>query len=123
MPSHSVKSFIRRGDFFKMVSAMETGASEGMWTYQRYRTWMESRKTWHIPDGQPEEEIPTDLPVVPETRLAPLPSAKTSAPAAPAKISNPTSAPSPSRAKGDLLEIEPEEGGLEAIISKLKDKP
>ncbi len=33
MPStHAVKNFIRRGEFFKMISSMETGADQGMWT-------------------------------------------------------------------------------------------
>src|SRR6201995_862409 len=44
MPGHAVKAFIRRGDFFKMMSAIETGANDGMWTYPRYRTWLEAKK-------------------------------------------------------------------------------
>ena len=64
--SHAVKNFIRTREFFKIASALETGADHGMWTFQRYRTWLESRKKWHVPDGkseapdsEPEGEVPS----------------------------------------------------------------
>src|SRR6266480_3123501 len=34
VPTHSVKNHIRNSEFFKIVSALETGAEHGMWTYQ-----------------------------------------------------------------------------------------
>jgi twitching motility protein PilT len=49
IPTHAVKNFIRTRDFFKITSSLETGAEHGMWTYQRYRTWLDSRKNWFIP--------------------------------------------------------------------------
>ncbi|HKI70111.1 MAG TPA: PilT/PilU family type 4a pilus ATPase, partial [Verrucomicrobiae bacterium] len=49
--SHAVKNFVRTREFFKIASCLETGAEHGMWTFQRYRTWLESRKKWHIPDA------------------------------------------------------------------------
>jgi twitching motility protein PilT len=124
MPAHAVKNFIRRGEFFKMMSSMETGANDGMWTYQRYRTWLDTRKTWHMPGEKTEEEPAGDLAVMDEVKLAPPPLSRPST--APAARSPSTSAPKPSAGKpgkGNALEIVPEEGGLEAIISKLKDKP
>ena len=54
MASHAVKSFIRNRDFFKIASAIETGADHGMWTLQRYRNWLDSRKNWYIPGQTPE---------------------------------------------------------------------
>src|SRR4051812_8040852 len=54
MASHAVKNFIRNRDFFKIVSPLETGAEHGMWSFQRYRTWLENRTNWYIP-GQPPE--------------------------------------------------------------------
>src|SRR5436190_8759577 len=48
--THAVKNFIRTRDFFKIASALETGAEHGMWTFQRYRTWMETRTNWHVPN-------------------------------------------------------------------------
>ena len=120
MPGHAVKNFIRRGEFFKIVTTMETGADQGMWTFQRYRTWLESRKNWHIPGQQVEEEPAGELPVMEEMKVAPPPMSRTPASAAPPTTKSPTV----STTKNEkLLEIEPEEGGLEAIISKLKAKP
>jgi twitching motility protein PilT len=119
MPTHSVKNFIRRGEFFKMVSSMETGASEGMWTYQRYRTWLENKKTWQNPGDKVEDE-PSEMTALPEIQFTAPPPSKAPAPAT---VSAPKAAsPTPSKSKENLLEIEPEEGGLEAIISKLKSK-
>jgi twitching motility protein PilT len=54
VPTHAVKNFIRNRDFFKITSSLETGAEHGMWTYQRYRAWLDSRKNWYIPGKIPE---------------------------------------------------------------------
>ena len=34
--------------------SLETGAEHGMWTYQRYRTWLDTRKSWYIPGKSAE---------------------------------------------------------------------
>jgi twitching motility protein PilT len=54
IPTHAVKNFIRTRDFFKITSSLETGAEHGMWTYQRYRTWLDTRKSWYIPGKNAE---------------------------------------------------------------------
>jgi len=54
VPTHAVKNFIRNRDFFKITSSLETGAEHGMWTSQRYRGWLDSRKNWYIPGQSPE---------------------------------------------------------------------
>src|SRR5712672_11955 len=54
MATHAVKNFIRNRDFFKIASALETGADHGMWSYQRYRTWLDNRTRWNNPDQNPE---------------------------------------------------------------------
>jgi twitching motility protein PilT len=41
-----VKSILRQGQLYKLVSAMETGARSGMFTRVRYRAWMASRDDW-----------------------------------------------------------------------------
>ncbi len=136
VPTHSVKNFIRRNEHFKIVSAMETGAEHGMWTYARYRTWLEGRKQWHLPGTKVEDEGAGVEALEAEDSkpmsLPPLivgcgPSAAThssrSAPASPAE-------PKPSPVRGNSIrpleravEIEPVEGGLDAIISTLRSKP
>jgi twitching motility protein PilT len=116
IPTHAVKNFIRRGEFFKIMSVMETGAEQGMWTYQRYRTWLDSRKDWYLP-GQ-ERESAEALETLPETeaiQVAPPATMPATAPAPKTSVTAP-----PRKEKGGRIEIEPVEGGLEAIISKLK---
>src|SRR3954447_21298048 len=49
VPTLPIKNHIRNGDFFKIISSMETGAEHGMWTFARYQAWMETRKTWFVP--------------------------------------------------------------------------
>jgi twitching motility protein PilT len=36
MGTLAVKNFIRTREFFKIITAIETGADNGMWTFQRY---------------------------------------------------------------------------------------
>src|SRR3954471_9934245 len=73
VPTHAVKNFIRNRDFFKIASSIETGAEHGMWSFQRYRSWLDSRKNWFIP-GQspepPESDVAESPP--PSPALAPL---------------------------------------------------
>jgi twitching motility protein PilT len=54
LATHAVKNFIRNRDFFKIASSLETGADHGMWSFQRYRSWLDNRKNWHIPGPAPE---------------------------------------------------------------------
>src|SRR5215469_17486191 len=69
--NHAVKNFIRTRDFFKIASSLETGADHGMWTVQRYRSWLQNSKKWHMPnepaeapDSEPSGEVP-HLPPMP----------------------------------------------------------
>jgi twitching motility protein PilT len=129
MSSHPIKSFIRRGEFFKILSAMETGAEQGMWTYQRYRSWLENRKNWYIPGRTADEpqEPPAELPDTEEVKVAPPPMERTPVPEPAAATPRPATARPgtavPSTPREGRMDIEPVEGGLEAIISKLKSKP
>src|SRR5262245_62008297 len=53
LATHAIKNFIRNRDFFKIASSLETGAEHGMWSFQRYRSWMENRTDWSLPSQQP----------------------------------------------------------------------
>src|SRR6202789_1692909 len=53
MATHAVKNFIRTREFFKIISALETGAENDMWTFQRYTKWLDSRTNWSLPDQNP----------------------------------------------------------------------
>src|SRR5581483_4778882 len=109
--THAIKNFVRNRDFFKIVSALETGADHGMWTFQRYRKWLDARKQWHIPgataespDSEPAENIPPGA-ALPKTT-----------PASPRKAEPTISTGKP----GGPIEIEPVEGGFEKILKKLE---
>lgn len=103
-PSHAVRNFIRNRDFFKIASAIETGADHGMWSFQRYRSWLDARKNWHIPgpaddptDTEPTEAQPTPLAQTGLTVKAVAP--QKSAPSATPAVSQP----------GQRIEIDPGE--------------
>ena len=117
MSTMAVKAFIRQGDLFKIISAIETGAESGMWTFQRYQNWLENKKTWHFPD--PEEKAEADVVegVPPTVALPPAGAGARPAGAEPKPVEGaPATAPKPS----GPIEIEPVEGGLEELIKKLE---
>src|SRR5207253_10295285 len=47
-----VKAVVRQGQFFKLQTALETGGNDGLFTFGRYREWMEKRTDW--PTATPE---------------------------------------------------------------------
>lgn len=121
IPTHAVKNFIRTRDFFKIVSALETGGDHGMWTFQRYRAWLDKRANWHIPGQSPEppDSEPADAgPVSPATEaVAP--------PAKPARLS-PEATPRPQTRTPNpvsIIEIEPVESEFGKILKRPGDKP
>lgn len=106
--NYPVKNFVRTREFFKIASALETGADHGMWTFQRYRTWLQNRKKWHMPNEP--AEAPDSEPAGETPPLPPIPMAiKSGTVAAPEKTSPQT---------GGRIEIEPEEGDWGKILKK-----
>ena len=70
--SMPIKNYIRNRDFFKIISTLETGASEGMWTFARYRTWLDKRTSFHVFTREPEPgEDDTAVAVKPPPAAAP----------------------------------------------------
>jgi twitching motility protein PilT len=112
--THAVKSFIRNREFFKIATALETGADHDMWTFQRYMRWLDTRTQWHIPGESPE---PPDTEAAEVTAPAlPLPATAASKSPRPAA----GHAPAAADKAGGRLEIEEVEGGLEHILKHLK---
>jgi len=110
MATHAVKNFIRTREFFKIISAIETGADHGMWTFQRYAKWLETKGNFFIPgqnaeppDTEPAESLPaaTALPVL------------TSVPKVVEKKAKTTAAH-----ESERIEIEPVEGEFGKILKK-----
>jgi twitching motility protein PilT len=110
MATHAVKNFIRTREFFKIVSALETGAEHGMWSFQRYAKWLDSRTNFFVPgqnaespDNEPADEIPAAT-TLPPMAAAPKAERKTT------QTSNQTEA--------RRIEIEPIEGDFGKILKK-----
>src|ERR1022692_3145767 len=112
MATHAVKNFIRTRDFFKIVSALETGADHGMWSFQRYVKWLDSRTNFFVP-GQ-NSELPDGEPADDAPAMTPLPPLATTP-----KAEKKMTLPNPSRTSGvsevHRIEIEPDETGFGKI--------
>lgn len=114
MATHAVKNFIRTREFFKIISALETGAEHGMWTFQRYAKWLDGRSNFFVP-GQnaesPDSEPADDAPVttsIPPLMAAPKMEKKTNSPLARTSNSEETR----------RIEIEPVVGDFGKILKQ-----
>ncbi len=110
MATHAVKNFIRTREFFKVITAIETGADHGMWTFQRYAKWLETRGNFFIPgqnaeplDNEPAESLPAVT----------LPAMTAGTPKAVEKKSRPHA-----HHESGRIEIEPVEGEFGKILKK-----
>ncbi len=126
IPNHAVKNFIRNREYFKITSSLETGAEHGMWTFQRYRGWLEARKNWYVPGQTPEpaeaemgDSTPPALPAAvaaparPRNPVFPIGS-KSARPAGEGSLGKPGS-----DAKGSVrIEIEPTESEFGKILKR-----
>jgi twitching motility protein PilT len=120
MATHAVKNFIRNREFFKIASALETGAEHGMWSFPRYRTWLDNRTNWAIPGRSPEPpdtesaETPASVPHLPAFPVA----AKAGGP-----LKKPGAAPSVLAPQSPgRIEIEPVEGEFGKILKRPGEK-
>lgn len=109
LPNHAIKNFIRRSEFFKITSVMETGAEQGMWTFTRYRSWMANRRDWHVPSDSNQGDLSSDEAPRSATisSLAARPSVEKKVVPAPAR---------PLPAAGGRIEIEPDESEFGKIL-------
>jgi len=109
MASHAVRHNIRTRDFFKISSALETGAEQGMWSLARYRAWLEARKKWHVQGANAEppeaESSGPGLPAETLPAFTPAPS-KPRTPAASAPM------------EAGRIEIEPDETEFGKILKR-----
>lgn len=113
--THAVRNFIRNRDFFKIVSSIETGADHGMWSFQRYRAWLENRSGWHIPGQTPE--VPDSDPA--ETAPAtPAPATPQAFPLTPKTSPGQKTSPRPTEDRPGRIEIEPVESEFGKILKR-----
>ena len=115
-PTHAVKNFIRTRDFFKITSSLETGAEHGMWTLQRYRSWLDSRKSWYIP-GQTQDPADNETleTTPPPARAVPFPIGSKS-PRSEPKTGLPRG--TPDTKTSTRIEIEPVESEFGRILKR-----
>jgi twitching motility protein PilT len=111
--THPIKHFIRTREFFKIISALETGADHGMWTFQRYRAWLDNRTQWSLPGDKPEQ--PDNEPLE-STPLSTTPEPVESR----APVESPAVPPAAGAPAKRRIEIEPVDGGFEKILKKLE---
>lgn len=123
IPTHPVKAHIRTREFFRIQSAMETGGDAGMWTWDRYRTWMHRRGQWFVPgvtveppDADEARAGGSDTGFAERAPSGAAPAGRREA-SAPATNAAPATGAGSSRS---LIEIEPVEGGLEHLLRKLR---
>jgi twitching motility protein PilT len=113
--THAVKNFIRNRDFFKIVSSLETGAEHGMWSFQRYRTWLDNRSKWHVPAQNPE--LPDSEPAEAGSTTPPLPYLAAAPKAvSPEKRARTSPLPPEPAATPGRIEIEPVESEFGKIL-------
>ena len=122
LATNAVKNFIRTRDFFKIATALETGAEHDMWTFARYNKWVEARTNWFLP-GQSGEQADSDADAAGATgdtsvmySSAPPILYLTKDSAGPKKSIVPPGMESQERGR---IEIEPTEGGLDDILKKM----
>src|SRR3989475_622892 len=115
MATHAVKNFIRNRDFFKIISAIEAGGEHGMWSFQRYRSWLESRTNWQIPGENVETPdsatVETSMPIGALAALAAPNSVRVEKKAAPVPQV-------PTEKSSTRIEIEPVEGEFGKILKR-----
>ncbi|WP_116813359.1 type IV pilus twitching motility protein PilT [Steroidobacter cummioxidans] len=79
MASSNAKGTIRGGAFSQLATVIQSGGEDGMWSFDRYRRWMDQKRDWVMPsrqvanppmDTQPYT-TPTPPPVAPPTRKPP----------------------------------------------------
>jgi twitching motility protein PilT len=67
-----VRALVRAGKFNKIADAIQTGAAEGMFSFERYRQWLQDKPDWSRPmapaaasseDALPSEAPPVDAPL------------------------------------------------------------
>ena len=128
MGSTPVKSIIRQGHFYKIPSAIETGAADGCWSFPRYADWLGRKTDWSQPSPTPEESPATPVPEsAPEPRplsaARPRPVSVTRMPPAP---SRPRRSPAPAKPAGarpaeeGVFVIQGEQDDLVSIIRELE---
>lgn len=52
MANSNAKGTIRGGAFSQLATVIQSGGEDGMWSFDRYRRWLEQKKDWVMPSRQ-----------------------------------------------------------------------
>lgn len=115
MANTAVKASIRSGSLSQLGTAIQTGADDGMWSFDRYRRWVDQKRDWVRPtDAARLEDTKDQAP--PRNASSPLPKLSTR-PAAP-KAQTQSSSGEPDLA-ASRIEISVEEVDLESLAKQI----
>jgi twitching motility protein PilT len=119
MASSSVKASIRSGSFSQISNAIQTGAEDGMYSFDRYQRWIDQKKDWVRPaEATPLEEQKENFVEVPTPFVRPTrpPSTTGVASASPGKRAV---IPEEEASATGRIEISVDEDDLEELAKKI----
>jgi len=126
----AVRNIVREGRLFKLQGAMETGARDGSWTFDRYRRWLDGKDHWRVPQEAAADEVaaapaPVAIPKAPARTSSPVaatPAATpTAAPASPSIPSAPAATTTPP-AEGVIVIDDTDVGAMDQLLAELEDE-
>ncbi|MGD9209941.1 MAG: PilT/PilU family type 4a pilus ATPase [Desulfobacteraceae bacterium] len=66
----TVKSVVRDGKLFKLNDVIQTNANEKMWSFERYRKWLDTRQNWYLGSMAGEDAKTEVIPDLNEMNLS-----------------------------------------------------
>jgi twitching motility protein PilT len=116
------KAVIRNGQFFKLQTVLESSGNEGMWTVERYQTWIASQSDWNHQVDSPVAENIKEVVDIPLHRKSNIPEhVEASMPAVKQRRSFQKEVTAEDASQRVLVIDEPEED-FNDILSKLENK-
>lgn len=121
MANSAVKASIRSGAFSQLSNVIQTGAEDGMYSFERYTKWLQQKRDFVRPGTQPllasqDEPAPPAAEELPRARTPATPSAAK----APAAGRSPSRADTLSKpADPDRIEIQIAEDDLESLARRI----
>jgi twitching motility protein PilT len=122
----AVRATLRAGAFARLPSLLQTGAADGMWTFERWRRWLDARDRLFVRgrDAAPALEdagpTPTDAgPLAPPVAAPPRPAAAPPATRPAPPVARPP-AGAPRRAADGVWDLDADADDLHSILKNLK---
>lgn len=110
----AVKASVRQGAYARLATAVQTGAAEGMWSFERWRRWQESRDRLFVRardaarEPLPEEAASEPAPVATRAATRPLSPPRSRAPVR------------QTRTDDGVLELEESVEDLASLVQRLR---